>query len=449
MNINKYLLDFLKDNVNIDDTRLLTAKSNIAGVTSVIENSELFWPILVGKPSAQWSIRHKTIIKPINTEDTFDTDLLIEINKPASWSYSDCLTNLWCIFLSHWVYKNKVDLSKTRCITLNYAWQNSIDIVPTFKVDWDYYIVNGSNNQKELSDGEWFSKWFDQQDGLTNNNLKKIIRLVKYIRNYHNLFDIRSIHLNVLFGNAVKSKGDFTNFQTSLVSIISSLNGYLKNKNHIEELNLINPANKKENLGKWNRNLKDSELFKLKKFVSNLDILFSSGFDDENIIIWLREYFWDSFWESFYEDKCVSIQSYQWRDIFKELQLTWKDIRIPIFITNPTYEKKEQYFTNTTELHSGELIDKWVTLIFQCNVNSNEDNCNIYWQVLNTWNEARDKWQLRWDFSKWKSKQGKENFNSMKNIETTLFSGIHWVKCYVVKDELLIGESNKFFVNVK
>ena len=41
MNINKYLLDFLKDNVNIDDTRLLTAKSNIAGVTSVIENSEL------------------------------------------------------------------------------------------------------------------------------------------------------------------------------------------------------------------------------------------------------------------------------------------------------------------------------------------------------------------------------------------------------------------------
>ena len=75
--------------------------------------------------------------------------------------------------------------------------------MPTFQEDGEYYIVNRVDNVREISDGEGFSTWFDEQNKKTNNNLKKVIRLFKYIRNYKGLFEIMSIHLNVLIGKAV------------------------------------------------------------------------------------------------------------------------------------------------------------------------------------------------------------------------------------------------------
>lgn len=446
MSINKYLLEFLKENVNIDDTRLSMAMSNISWVTTVIENSELYWPILIWSPSPQWSLRHKTIIKPVHIDDTFDTDLLVEIQKPNYWTYADCLTNLQDIFLWHGIYKHKLDIPKTRCITINYAWQNSIDIVPTFQIDWEYYIVNWNENTVELSDWSWFSNWFDIQDKKTGWNLRKVIRLIKYIRNYHELFDIKSIHLNILIWKAVNIWWDFSDLQNSLTTIVRSLNRYLFNKEHVHELDLINPANSQENMGEWNRNLEDEELLKFKEFISSLNSILNSRLSDEEVVVKLRPFLWDEFWDTYFNNLCW-LQEYQWDDIFESKELLWKNLHWSIKIDSVEYKKNN----DIKYLKSWYQINTNINLSFRCEVSWIYWLYEIYWQVLNTWEEAKNaEWGggLRWDFFSARLLNWKLNNDPHINEEKTAYKWIHWIKCFLVQDNYLVAESSKFYVKI-
>lgn len=446
MNINKYLLDFLESYVNINDTRLGVAESNIWWVTKAIENSEKYWSVLIWTPSPQGSLRHKTIIKPVHENDTFDTDLLVEIEKPNHWSYSDCLTNLREVFLWHGVYKDKLDPPKTRCITINYAWQNSIDIVPTFQENWDYYIVNWRENIAELSDWDWFSKWFDLQDKKTWWNLRKVIRLLKYIRNYHELFDIKSIHLNILIWKAVNVWWDFSNLENSLISIIKSLNRYLLNKNHVYELDLINPANPREDMGEWSRNLEDEELIKFKTFISSLNSILNSWLTDEEVVVKLRPFLWDEFWDTYFDNICW-LQEYQWDDIFESMKLLWKTLHWSIKIGTVQYIKNN----DIKYLKSWYQINTEIELTFKCEVVWVHWPYEIHWQVLNTWEEAKHaEWGngLRWDFFKGKLINWKINNDQHINEEKTAYKWIHWIKCFLIQDKYLVAESSKFYVKI-
>jgi len=452
MSINKHLITFLEENVNINQSRLDTANTNIAWVTTVIENSEIFSPILVKDPSPQGSLRHETIIKPVHEDDIFDTDLLVEIKKPSDWSYRDCLVKMWKIFSDHWTYKDKLNTDRTRCITIDYEWENSLDIVPTFQEDGEYYIVNRVDNVREISDGEGFSTWFDEQNKKTNNNLKKVIRLFKYIRNYKGLFEIMSIHLNVLIGKAVDVGWDFTDVQTTLTSIVNNLYKYLEDKTKVEELDLINPANPNEDMWEGNRNLDDAELLKFKSFIKDLYDILCAGLDDESIVMKLRKFLGDEFWDIYFEDISKS-QGYQWEEIVESLSLKGRNIKWHVRVENATYKKRdEQGKLMPKVLRSSYQINTGIDLDFTCTVLWISWDYQVYWQVLNTWPEAlvrenEGKSWFRGDIFTWRSRNSVK-LEQHKNEETTSFKWVHWVKCYVVQSNFLVAESKKFFVRI-
>lgn len=453
MKINKYLNDFLSDYVNINKTRLDTAKTNISGVTTAIENSTHYSRIIVGT-SIQWSLRHKTIIKPIDEDDTFDTDLLVEIKKPVNWSYSDCITKLREVFTSHGLYKDKLDAPKTRCVTICYEWQNTIDVVPTFQEDGGYYIVNSEENKREYSDGEWFAKWFDNQNTKTGGNLKKVIRLMKYIRNYKEIFEIQSIHLNVIIWKIVDEGWDFTDLQSTLISIVNNLITYLEDKTSVDSLDLINPANENENMCEGGRNFEDKQLIAFKTFILGLGKILNSGWEDEDILKGLQVYFGEGFWEKYYDD-VSHMQDYQWENIIVALGLSWKELQWQIWIVNPTFTIRGKYADETHELTSWEFMKKGVWLTFYAEVSGIYGEYKIYWQVLNTGPEATRAKAQRWEIFTSKRRQIGSHFSSepspdqARNMEYTSYTWTHWVKCFVVQNNKLVAESTRFHIRIK
>lgn len=452
MNINKYFQDFLKDYVNINETRINTAKTNINWITSVLENSDVFWEILKKKPILQGSLRHWTIIKPIEEWSWFDTDILIEIDKPESWDYKDCINILYNDFYNNWTYKDKVS-KKTRCVKIDYKWENSVDLVPTFQENNEYYIVNRLDNIKELSDWDWFANWFDKENKKTSWNLKKVIRLIKYIRDYNKLFDIKSIHLNLLFWKRIDDGWDYTNLQNSFISLINNLNIYLQNINKVDDLDLINPANSNENMGEWNRNLNNNELSKFKNLISKLHYIFTNK-EEWEIIIELQKYFWDNFWKEYSNDYSEK-QEYRWENILdKWYKIEFNSlVKASIVCNYSITEKNKLNWITRDNIRNidyswNTYLNKWVWLNFQVKLDNIYWNYNILWQVVNTWNEAKNAESLRWDFFPWRDKNNKQ-WDKHFNYEKTSYKWIHWVKAYIIQNNKLIAETGKFFVKIR
>ena len=131
MKLTSYFDDFLKSEVNLNQTRLDTANNTIGTITTFIENEALFGRMLI-KTSTQGSFKHKTIIKPVNEEDEFDVDLLVELYEVTGWQPHNYIDNLYNIFNDSDRYKDIVD-KNTRCITLNYKSDFHMDLVPCIK----------------------------------------------------------------------------------------------------------------------------------------------------------------------------------------------------------------------------------------------------------------------------------------------------------------------------
>lgn len=65
----------------------------------------------------------------------------------------------------------------------------------------------------------------------------------------------------------------------------------------------------------------------------------------------------------------------------------------------------------------------------------------VFWQVVNTGDEARIAGQLRGDF--YDSHKSGPHRN-----ESTKYTGMHWVECFVVKDGTCVARSGEFIVNI-
>lgn len=67
----------------------------------------------------------------------------------------------------------------------------------------------------------------------------------------------------------------------------------------------------------------------------------------------------------------------------------------------------------------------------------------VYWQVVNTGTEATDARNLRGTIEHSSVTRG-----HLTKEERTLFSGIHSVECFIVKDQLCVAQSGPFVVNI-
>lgn len=64
---------------------------------------------------------------------------------------------------------------------------------------------------------------------------------------------------------------------------------------------------------------------------------------------------------------------------------------------------------------------------------------DVYWQVVNTGPEAEAANSLR----------GQIFSGSITRTESTLYTGFHWIECFIVKDGYLVARSGEFVVNIE
>jgi hypothetical protein len=95
------------------------------------------------------------------------------------------------------------------------------------------------------------------------------------------------------------------------------------------------------------------------------------------------------------------------------------------------------------EIHSdSQNLPKHATIRFEAKTNIGWPY-KVYWQVVNTGHDAKYANCLRGGFYEGEIKKG-----GKARTETTLYSGMHWVECFIVKDGKCVARSGEFVVNI-
>jgi len=216
--------DFLRDHVNLNETRLNKAEDAAKSVRRFLASN------LQGfvNTERQGSLALRTVIKPPRDTTEYDVDMLVLVEHKATWEAADYLDNLYDV-LGSGVYKDK-RCNKTRCVMLKYAGDFHMDLVPCIEKSSHKLICNRKENRFEITDGTGYRNWLLEKNSLTNGNLKRCVRLLKYLRDIRVNFTLPSILLTTLTGMTIKNPlGDrYKSISNTLLSVSSDMREYLE-----------------------------------------------------------------------------------------------------------------------------------------------------------------------------------------------------------------------------
>ena len=224
---NQAFQDFLRDHVNLNDARLDRLKSGVRGVNGHLKEHLKGYQ----KMEPQGSYAFGTLIKPVDDNDEYDADIQIVMNPNSEWEPKDYVVEVRRTLADNKTYADKLRL-KTRCVTVDYAGDFHLDVVPRVTIDGKHYVCNGNDNTFEETDGVGYRDWINERNRITGGNLKRVIRLLKYLRDYKNSFTAKSILLTTLVGDTIKASDEgkesvSTNADT-LVTVLTRMDDYLQ-----------------------------------------------------------------------------------------------------------------------------------------------------------------------------------------------------------------------------
>lgn len=469
---------FLVNEVNLNRSRIETLENHVGAVERFIK--ECNWGTAVREFSRQGSWAHGTIIKPLGTR-AFDADLLVLVDSVTGWSAADYLEKLYTAFRLSKMYRDMVS-RKTRCLVVTYAGDFSLDVVPCVVNRGRLVrkeICNRHEDMFELTDGQGYATWWEKQCALASGrNLKKVTRLLKYLRDIKLTFSAKSILLTTLIGEQVNAidvpHGNLDDVPATLKIIVNRLDDYLQDCPKMPDVR--NPALSSENFTRhWDTQKYENFRDKIHTYRSWIDDAYAEPDRDESIEKW-RRIFGEDFAAETLKEEARSIRdrllipgmAQPLTDAVAAVRIAGREIlhRIPanlpwvqrnrwhmarnvtVSICADVYDKRFDG-RHIGPLKSGQLIPKSREILLAA-VNTigspfQAADYDVWWRVVNTDEEAaHDIRQLRGGF--YKSDAGPS-----RRWETTQYRGPHWVEAFVVRrrDKICIGQSERFFVVVE
>ncbi|MCY4369245.1 MAG: nucleotidyltransferase [bacterium] len=245
----EYFKTFLKDTVNIDKTRLKKLEARVEAVYKALKAD-----LEVTGKSRQGSWAQRTIVRP-KSGGEFDADFLLLMKEQAGWEPKDYLNAVYNVLHRHSTYSKQKHGRKCRCVWLEYAPENEVgchlDIVPLISLaNGRRVIVNRDDNTWEPEYGstnpQGLTDWVKRRDQLTSGQFRRVVRLMKYLRNERGSFDgVKSVILTTVLGLQVTkasalTPSAYTNIPTALVNIVEDLDMWLQSRP--DKPSLSNPA---------------------------------------------------------------------------------------------------------------------------------------------------------------------------------------------------------------
>ncbi|MBS1722973.1 MAG: hypothetical protein JSS66_08485 [Armatimonadetes bacterium] len=445
MKLLDYFKAFLETEVNLDSARLARLNDHVEAITGFLEGSSTFTDNFIDV-IPQGSYAHKTIIQPVRQSDDFDADLLLYVEEFPEWEAADYVENLWQCFRASGIYKDKAS-RRTRCVTINYAGDFHIDVVPFLDRHGLKWVTNRHENTFELTDPEGYNAWLNERNKSASRNLVPVIRLLKYLRDFKTTFDVKSIVLNVLLGERVddaaelSDPGCYSDVPTTLRSVMNSLKAYLEPRLTLPTIS--DPSGTGENLSdRWNQEGYTAFRTAMIRYADWIDDAWIDTDLESSISKWQRV-----FGSGF--KKPVTKQATELVRLSTTLPVPYhnteqdlvRDVGIPLAIDvryrfRISGRVSKLGGMGAYYLHDrGNKVRRGRKIQFQVEVCNVPEPHRIYWKVLNRGNKAQELDTIRG--------QIEESGRKWKQLEPTAFIGPHFVEAYVVKNGVCVARDRQ------
>lgn len=227
---------FLRNTVNLDETRLQHLKESSEAVYEALKNDERFGPLIKRMiPQGSWA--HATIIRPLPGHE-FDADFLLELEEVDEWSEhpKTYIVELGAALARIKRYTGMPRENKCRCVRLSYKGDFHLDIVPyVILANGTEVIVNGDEDEWEPTNPTGFTQWMRDKDEITGGNLRLVIRIMKFLRDHKGTFEgTKSIILTTILGERVQQSrlaedpNYYSDVPTTLLHITQDLDEWLQ-----------------------------------------------------------------------------------------------------------------------------------------------------------------------------------------------------------------------------
>lgn len=232
-----YFKNFLDNTVNLSTFKLELLSERVDSIYDVLKDDEELGPLIKKKiPQGSWP--QKTIINPQNGKP-FDADFMVQMVEDPDWAddlkkYGDAI---YKVLHNTSPYKDMPHGRKCRCVYVTYA-NNAmhVDVVPfVVRADGKQWIINRDANEWERTDTDGFTTWMKTKDAIAGNHLRKVIRIMKFLRDHKNSFTgTKSILLTTMLGMQVEDwrkifdAGYYADLPTALLHIVSDLDEWLQ-----------------------------------------------------------------------------------------------------------------------------------------------------------------------------------------------------------------------------
>lgn len=472
--------DFLKDTVNLNQTRVTLLEDSIEAIETFIRNSDCKPEIIEFKPQGSWA--HKTIIKPL-TDYPFDADLIVYVKPVEGWEAKDYVNNLYTEFQGSGIYKEKTR-RYSHCVTIEYTGEKKIDIAPCVKdrlYSGTYEVCNRNSNEFEKSKPGEYTDWLIDKNSISGkNNLRKVTRILKYMRDIKTNFTCPSFLLTTLLGNRISYQdgivNPFTDVPTSLKILIGRLDDWLqanqtkptvrnpvlyeeiqsnaldetKYSNFRNKINLYrgwiddayDESDKEESIGKWRRVFGDDfaveETVAKAAYVSesaalelNSRSLASAGSDLVALVKSLG---------SIALPKGFNRLPHMHRPKWCPSPGVGLTVKVHAYLYTDRYGQQIRQITSLEPLKSG----YWIK--FSASGSSGLPFPNEYyvmWRVTNTDKAAEKAKALRGEFY--------ESASNNSRWECLQYRGVHIVEAFLIRKttEVMLGKSEPFYVVIE
>lgn len=466
---------FMRDTVNLNQSRISTLESRVRAIQSYLEGSSYDAPIQ--RFSAQGSWAHKTIIKPANSNTEFDADLVMFVGEHEDWEPKDYIEQLFTTFRGSGTYRDKV-FRGSRCVTVDYANDFHLDVVPciqreSFWNDTSYHVTNRVTNEEEETASEAYTEWLDDLNQTTGKNmLRKVIRLLKYQRDVKKTFSAKSILLTTLVGMQVSSLDVlfrsiyYPDLPSALKTLVGRLDDWLQERPDVPTVR--NPALTSED---FNRHWDQTKYNNFRNMISKYRGWIDDAYEEEDRFESLRKWravFGDAFAKNEVSEAASSADLSLAKSAFDSgLDLVARVrnglislAEIPIWphAEKPAWRRAKQQIKikvsatihekegspSLGNLITGQPTRKRICIRFWASSPAGiPDTFSVKWRVVNSGKEALS------------AHQGRGGFENSQNgnirWEHTQYRGVHWVEAFVInrRTDECMGVSERFFVVVE
>lgn len=460
----------LIEDIEVPESEYERAVGRYNAITDYLGQSEVskFDPEII----IQGSFKMGTAIKPLTEEGSYDIDLVctfLKLNKGiiSQDKLKKMLGNVVVSYANSNGMKSKPKDGK-RCWTLSYVDIHNfhLDILPsipnskgteiaiTDKRNPGYFQIS---DEWEISNPKGYFEWFNSiskyeeyrknyilNESVTTEDvpyykvktpLQRVIQILK--RHAEVMFDDNheykpsSVIITTLAAKAYTQSAGYSDFWELIKDVISKLDLNVEFRDG--KPCVTNPIDTNEKLSiKWD--LDDLYYVEFKNWIEQLFFDFSVNSSIQNVNEQFSMANRSLHKLTDHNELQTSINSLPYHLQSKWKNNIWKEVHVQATVVQKGFSKKM--------LHSGQALGKYADIKFEVKA-ENVNLYDIYWQITNTGYEAQKARQLRGDFYESHVEAGKKI-----RKEYTCYLGKHYVEAYLVKDNVCVGKSEPFVVNI-